>query len=135
MSSSNTVREETHPTSHVSDDDSAPNGKSSESSAFADFMPSKPQPATYQAHAGDKTNDGSTAVHTLWPADTIATSSKERRDRIVDAIKSVTDKPEEIHNCLLGEILVFAKASMTAAQAASLRYHPDVSAFISYRGN
>lgn len=98
-------------------------------------MPSEPQPATYQAHAGDKTNAGSTAVHFVWPAETVAASSKEQGDRIIEAIKGVTDRPEEIHNCLLGEVLVYAKASMTAAQAAMLRNHPDVSAVTSYRGN
>lgn len=98
-------------------------------------MPSEPQPATYQAHAGDKTNAGSTAVHFVWPVDTVAASSKEQGDRIVEAIKGVTDRPEEIHNCLLGEVLVYAKASMTATQAAVLRNHPDVSAVTSHRGN
>ena len=126
MSSCITVKEETHPKSRAFDDDTAPASKSSESSL---------QPAMYQAHAIDKTDAGSTAVHTIWPADTIATSSKQQCDRIIEAIKSVTDKPEEIHNCLLGEVLVFAKAYMTAAQAASLRYHPDVSAVEIDRGN
>ena len=135
MSSNNTVKEETHPKSSASDDDFAPTSKSSESSAFADSMTSKPQLTSYQAHAGETTDAGSTAVHSIWPATTIDTSSKEQRDRIIEAIKSVTDKPEEIHNCLLGEILVYAKASMTAAQAASLRYHPDVSAVKNDRGN
>lgn len=135
MSSSNTVKEETHPKSRGSDDDSPPISKSSESSAFADSMPSEPQPATYQAHAGDKTNAGSTSVYFVWPVDTVAASSKEQGDRIIEAIKGVTDRPEEIHNCLLGEVLVYAKASMTATQAAMLRNHPDVSAVTSYRGN
>lgn len=76
-----------------------------------------------------------TAVHFVWPADTVATSSKEQRHRIIEAIKGVTDRPEEIHNCLLGEVLVYAKASMTAAQAAVLRNHPDVGAVTSYLGN
>ena len=134
MSSSNTVKEETHLESHASDNDSHPTSKDSESSAFVDSLPSVAQPSTYPPHAGDKTNAASTAIHLIYPADTITTSTKEQRDRIIEAIKSVTDKPEEIHHCLLGEVLVFAKASMTAAQAAVLRGHPDVSAVTSYRG-
>ena len=133
MSSSNKVEAETHPKSRASDDGSPPTSKSSESLAFADPLPSEPQPATYQAHAGDRTNAGSTAVYSIWPVDSIDTSSKDQRDRIIEAIKGVTDKPEEIHNCLLGEVMVYAKASMTAAQAAMLRNHPDVSAVTSYR--
>ena len=135
MSSSNTVKEETHLESRAPDDNSPPTSKDSESSAFAASLPSAAQPATHQAHADDKTNAASTAIHFIYPADTITTSTKEQRDRIIEAIRAVTDKPEEIHNCLLGEILVFAKASMTAAQAAMLRNHPDVSAVISYSGD
>ena len=135
MSSTNTVKEEMHLESRASDNDSHPTSKDSESSAFADSLPSAAQPSTHPAHAGDKTNAASTAIHLIYPADTITTSTKEQRDRIIEAIKSVTDKPEEIHNCLLGEVLVFAKASMTAAQAAMLRNHPDVSAVTSYDGD
>lgn len=96
-------------------------------------MPSEPQSATHQAQADDKTNAAPTAVHLIYPADLITTSTIEQRDRIIEAIRAVTDKPEEIHNCLVGEILVFAKASMTAEQAAMLRNHPDVSAGASYQ--
>lgn len=56
-------------------------------------------------------------------------------DHDSSSTRGVTDRPEEIHNCLLGEILVYAKASMTAAQAAMLQDHPDVSARTSYRWN
>ena len=135
MSSSNTVKEETHLESRASNNDSHPTSKDSESSAFADSLPSTAQLSTHPAHAGDKTNAASTAIHLIYPADTITTSTKEQRDRIIEAIKNVTDKPEEIRNCLLGEVLVFTKASMTAAQATMLRNHPDVSTNRSYHGD
>ena len=62
MSSSNVVKEETHLKLRASNDNPPPISKSFESLAFADFIPSKPQRATYQAHVGDKMNAGSTVA-------------------------------------------------------------------------
>ena len=44
------------------------------------------------------------------PAYTVAASSQEQGDRIMEAIKCVAIRPEEIHNCLLGEFSRFAIA-------------------------
>lgn len=65
-------------------------------------------------------------VHFVWPVDTVSTASKEQTKRIIEAIRGITDRPEEIHSCLLGDLLVYAKAYMTAIQASTLETHPDV---------
>ena len=69
-----------------------------------------------------------------WPVNTFSTTSntnstasKEQQERINEAIESLTGKYDEIHNCRLGEELIFAKASMTADLASILQNHPDVS--------
>lgn len=62
-----------------------------------------------------------------WPVNTFSTTSntnstasKEQRGVINEAIESLTIKYDEIHNCRLGEELMFAKASMIAYQVSIL---------------
>lgn len=62
------------------------------------------------------------------PVDFPSGACKAQRERINEAIKEHTDKPEEIDNCRRGDKLIFAKASLTMAQANLLQNHPDVSA-------
>ena len=136
MSTSTPVKEERYPAPRNPNTNSPPTSKSFESSTFANSAPSNPQPTTSQAHASDKPNAEATTIYAIWPTDTLDESSKEQGDRIISAIKAITDKPEEIRKCLLGDNLVYAKASMTAAQAAVLQDHPDVSAHeLSNRGD
>jgi len=130
MSSSSTVTGKAHEKAFEHDPGSSSTSKGSEHLAFGDLKPAEIRLAEHQTSSENTANDGRTAIYFVWPVDSVPTASKEPGERIIEAIKDFTDRPEEIHNCLLSDVLVFAKASMTAVQANMLQDHPDVSAVV-----